>query len=186
MPPHMRFRLATAVDTDTIAALHTASWRSAYRGILTDTYLNQHVVRDRTEYWRASLNPPAGQAAPWVVLAEDTGGSALGFAAVHAALDPQWGRLLHNLHVLPECKGRGLGKLLLAAAAHEVASTAGIPLHLWVYELNVAARDFYVRQGGEAVERAVEAGPDGSQLTALRFVWREPALLGRHAPALGG
>jgi hypothetical protein len=38
--PAVRIRAMQAEDASTVAALHAASWRRAYRGILTHTYLD--------------------------------------------------------------------------------------------------------------------------------------------------
>ena len=42
---------ASPHDVDSIARLHAQSWRSAYRGMLSDEYLDEHVVADRLEFW---------------------------------------------------------------------------------------------------------------------------------------
>jgi hypothetical protein len=51
------FRTATAEDSAAVAALHTASWRSAYRGMLPDRYLDVAIDDERAQLWQARLAP---------------------------------------------------------------------------------------------------------------------------------
>jgi hypothetical protein len=48
-------RAATLSDADTIAALHAASWRSSYRGILSETTLGHGLDEERRKHWRGKL-----------------------------------------------------------------------------------------------------------------------------------
>ena len=68
---------------------------------------------------------------------------------------PSLTALLDNLHVIPEKHGRGIGRQLMAAVAQWVAERApDATLYLWVFEKNVAAREFYRKLG--AIETGVE------------------------------
>ena len=53
MPPPIRS--AGAADADAIAALHAASWRSAYRGILKASTLGPALDGERRAHWRGKL-----------------------------------------------------------------------------------------------------------------------------------
>ena len=48
-------RLATVADADVIAALHAASWRSAYRGIFKDSTLGPALDGERRTHWSGKL-----------------------------------------------------------------------------------------------------------------------------------
>ncbi len=48
----MKIREATAAEAATIASLHAESWRAAYRGILTDKFLDNDVHRERLALWQ--------------------------------------------------------------------------------------------------------------------------------------
>lgn len=57
-------RHALPADADAIAEAHTAAWRSAYRGLFTDAYLDsdEHALQ-RLDRWRRRLRdgaPPDG------------------------------------------------------------------------------------------------------------------------------
>ena len=55
-------RIATPNDIETIANLHALSWQNSYRGMLSDDYLDNHVLADRIQVWTQKINePPAHQ-----------------------------------------------------------------------------------------------------------------------------
>ena len=82
-----------------------------------------------------------------------------GFACAYLEADPEWGCLLDNLHVVPDLKGKGLGRQLMTAVAEQVwRSNPHGRLHLWAYEQNLAARRFYERLGGAVTLRHAELG----------------------------
>ena len=175
------FRVATEADITTIAALHAASWAAAYRGILSDHYLDHELRADRLALWSARMQQPGpGQA---VILALD-GDQTVGFICLLADDEPEWGALVDNLHVLPSCKGRGIGSHLLAEAVRwlEVQRPDITALHLWVFADNHAACGFYESRGGKAVERETIDAPGGGQADCLRYHWPHLGPLKNRAP----
>ncbi len=163
-------RAATLADSQSIASLHTASWRNTYRGILPDTYLDGPIAEERANHWRARLASP-GADRRQVLLVEGEGGL-VGFVCVLLDQESLWGACLDNLHVLPRLKGRGLGRQLFSSAAQWVVSKEpGWPMHLWVFESNYGARGFYEALGGEVVERSFKETPAGTEIASLRYVW---------------
>jgi hypothetical protein len=106
-------RRAAGADWRAVAGLHAASWRSAYRGIYPDAFLDEEVVEDRRNFWRKALAEMNGDRGA-VFLAEL--GAPAGFACVRRDNDPS-GPLLDNLHVLPDRKGLGIGRSLLVTGA---------------------------------------------------------------------
>jgi GNAT superfamily N-acetyltransferase len=170
------FRIGAAADAAKIAALHTASWRGAYRGILPDAYLDGEIVPERLALWKKRLRS-SGRDRRLVLLAEDRAELA-GFVCVLLDEEPEWGASLDNLHVRQDLKGRGLGRRLFAAAARWVMSKQpGWPLHLWVFEANRTARGFYERFKGEVVAREIKRMPGMAEVPSLRYVWRDVGTL---------
>jgi ribosomal protein S18 acetylase RimI-like enzyme len=164
-------RSALPSDAAAIATIHAESWRTAYRGILRDEFLDGPVFDDRHRVWenRLSTAPPH----QYVAMIEE-GVEPKGFVCVFLDADPEWGALLDNLHVRASARGMGLGRRLMAAGAGWVLQhKLNSPLHLWVYEQNVAARRFYERLGGVVTTSRLHSAPDGSQAPAIRYVWRD-------------
>lgn len=96
MTPPLSLRAMTPRDAAAVAALHAASWRSAYRGIFSDHFLDHEVVQERQQAWRDRLQPQAS-ATDWGLVAEDDTGRLVGFAYVMPHHDPDWGDYIDNL-----------------------------------------------------------------------------------------
>lgn len=158
-------------DAEAVAAVHVASWRTAYRGLYTDAYLDDGAAANRLAHWRDRLAAPALGAAGLVL---EHGGRVLGFAYLDRDGDPARGPLLDNLHVHPDARSRGFGRRLLAAAAREILRRGWTPrLHLWVFEANVGARRFYERHGGRPIERVMYDASDGGAYPAWCYAWED-------------
>jgi steroid delta-isomerase-like uncharacterized protein len=165
-------RRATSDDAETVGRLHAESWRSAYRGFLSDEYLDERVFEDRSAMWREKLT---GDPASVLVLLAASGGEPVGFVCAILDEDETWGALLDNLHVLPSWKGKGLGRKLMAEAARWVVSRRpGSSLHLFVIEENGEARSFYDRLRGRPLDGKIWRAPDGSLVPLVRYVWEDP------------
>jgi ribosomal protein S18 acetylase RimI-like enzyme len=172
----MVFRDASLSDCDAVARLHALSWRSAYRGILAQDFLDKFADDDRLRVWRSRL--PASQQGRQLVRLAVEESQLVGFVCVFLDEDDRWGALVDNLHVHPGCKGRGIGRRLMTQAASWVIDRRpASALHLWVFENNHAAKGFYERLGGIAVERVVHTATDGNEIPAMRYVWESPAQL---------
>ena len=164
-------RAMADADAPVVAALHAASWRSAYRGILSDHFLDHLADADRDAVWRQRLGAPAESR--FGVVAQQ-GDAAVGFVYVVAHADPTWGTLIDNLHVSPQARSAGIGARLLAAAADGMSLRGwDRRVHLWVYDGNVRARGFYVRMRGREVETIMKATPDGVAARSWRVAWRD-------------
>jgi ribosomal protein S18 acetylase RimI-like enzyme len=172
----MIIRDATDADVPAIAALHAESWRSTYRGILSDDYLENEVHRDRLVVWQGRFSK-ASEKAMFVMVAE-ANSTLAGFVCVFQDDDPMFGSFLDNLHVVPAMTGQGIGRRLLSEAAkHLLASGSRVGLYLWVIEQNDRALRFYKTAGAEVVGSKVNTMPDGQPLLALRCYWRTPQTL---------
>jgi GNAT superfamily N-acetyltransferase len=168
----MTIRAAGLADADAIAQLHAHSWQTAYRGILSDEFLQGPLHENRRVLWHTRLTAP--DRADQYVLVEEQGGAIRGFACAFLEADPEWGCLLDNLHVVPDLKGKGLGRLLMSAVAQRVLSANPYGrLHLWAYEQNLAARRFYEHLGGINTLRQAELALDGTEVNAVRYCWSE-------------
>ena len=175
----MIVREAGGGEADIAAAIHIASFRSAYRGFLADAYLDGPIVAERLAFWRrrfAESDPSR------IVLLAEEDGIARGFICAFLERDPQFGTFIDNFHVLPERKGQGVGRMLLQALAQRVAKhRPGGAMFLWVYQENRAARRAYEGLGGKSADLGDRHGPEGSIVPGIRYVWPLAAVL-RAAP----
>lgn len=173
-----RLREAEAADWPAIAALQTATWRFAYRGILADSYLDGALEEDRRDLWRGRFEGGISPVQVTVLAEPAKGGAPLAFACILAGYDG-WGSLVDNLHVRPDALRRGLGRAVLSGAASRLVdgAHAATPLHLTVYEQNARAVAAYESYGGRLVERPTKRQPDGGSYALRRYLWDSPAAL---------
>jgi len=167
---------ATEHDAAAIARLHADSWRSAYRGMLSDEYLENRVYLERAALWQQRFSERTQK--PFFVLLAKAGTDLAGFACVFPDEHPIYGAFLDNLHVVPHRTGQGIGRRLLVAVAERlVADGRRGGLYLWVIEQNAKARQFYSKAGALEVECEALSMPDGSRQREMRCFWRDPTRL---------
>jgi ribosomal protein S18 acetylase RimI-like enzyme len=143
----LRIREAEVEDAETLGRIHVRAWRSAYRGQLTDDYLDGLSERDRADQWRGSL---AAQRETWRTWVAERDGGVIGWATTgpseDADADARTGEL-YAIYLEPEHVGIGLGRELFAHAMNDLRARGFRAATLWVLETNERARRFYELAG---------------------------------------
>jgi ribosomal protein S18 acetylase RimI-like enzyme len=146
----MRIREADPKDAKAIAEVHVRSWQAAYRGQLTDEYLDGLSVEERIEQHRRSLEQPRAEWRTWIA---DDGGRVAGFAVTgpseDADAEPSTAEL-YAIYLEPDRVGTGLGRNLLEHAVADLRDRGFRAATLWVLETNERARRFYEMAGWRA------------------------------------
>ena len=168
-------RRAGAADADTIARLHLASYRFAYRGLLPAEFLTGLEVGERERRWRASLADPGRV----TYIAADGAGRLAGFAEAGGCRDDDMdgavtGELM-ALHVGERWQHQGIGRLLHARAAALLASRGFTTAMLWVLTDNAPARGFYAALGWTADGRTRHQVLRGADVREVRYAIRLPS-----------
>ncbi len=174
MSSEIAIRDAAADDASAVTALHVASWRANYRGVLPDAYLDEEAEAERAVHWCKSLNTLARKD---VVLLAENDTTLQGFISLYWRKEAGYDAYLDNLHVRPGLTGGGLGRRLLAAAVQRMIGHGAHNLCLWAFDQNQRAIGFYERLGGKAVEHGFD---DFANANAphTRIAWSDlPALL---------
>lgn len=162
-------RPMVAADAPMVAELHAESWRTAYRGIYDDQWLDEQAGANRQAHWARRFAAPTATEAGLVA---EQDGRAVGFAYLIADDDPTRGALLDNLHLVAAARGGGIGTgLLRGVAALGIARGWPSGLHLWVFDANDGACRFYERHGGRVVERIMYDTADGGSYPARCYHW---------------
>jgi ribosomal protein S18 acetylase RimI-like enzyme len=167
---------AGTAHADAIARLHADNWKSTYRGILPDGYLDTEVDGERLAYWRAALDTGSYS---MVRIATGVSGEVIGFSGLKAGKDKGYDQTIEHLHVHASARGTGLGRALMADAARQTLARGGQSLCLWVFEDNARAIGFYEALGGVTDARGTDkfAGGDAPD---RRIGWRDlPSLIAR-------
>ncbi len=144
-------RPGTREDTALLGWMHARSWQVTYRGIMSDDFLAERVFAERDAHWRDKMHEwdPA-HGAIWIA---ERDGNAIAFACVRDNREPQYGVYLDHLHVMPEHKGSGAGKLLIEATERWARERHGRQMYLLVWEANLPARGFYEHRGWYCAEK---------------------------------
>lgn len=142
-----RIREAVPKDAAAIAGIHVRAWQDAYRGQLTDEYLDGLTVEDRLEQHRRTLEEPRPDWRTWVA---DEAGRIVGFAVTgsseDADADARTGEL-YAIYLEPDRVGTGLGRRLFEHAVGDLRERGFTVATLWVLETNERARRFYELAG---------------------------------------
>jgi GNAT superfamily N-acetyltransferase len=188
-------RRARPMDAAAIGAVHVATWRSTYAGVLPDAYLAslssvrhaagyEQAITDRRDCHAVFVAVASGPDAP--PGCRDGGGAVVGFASGGRARRAGLGQgEIETLYVLDDYRDRGVGRRLMRAMAAHLAAVGCRSAMLWVLEAN-PTRWFYLRLGGRAAARETIRFA-GQTLDQLAFVW-DPidTLLAATAPAREG
>lgn len=172
-------RRARPEDAAALAEIHIAAWRGAYRGVMSDAFLDGLDVAQWTERWRQTLTRAAPALAPEAVLiVEREAGRPAGFAITgpERPLSPHSGSRgeLWAINVAPEAWGKGLGYALLTAAQEALAHAGHREAVLWVIAANERARRFYERAGWAADGVEKREARLGFELHEVRYACRLP------------
>ncbi|MBK1661251.1 GNAT family N-acetyltransferase [Paracraurococcus ruber] len=181
-------RRAGPADATAIGAVHVATWRSSYAGVLPEAYLTGlSSLRHALGYERAIADRRHGHAV-FVAVASGPdapggrpgpeGGTIIGFVSGgHARRD--WlaqGKLqgevqgeVETLYLLEDYRDRGIGRRLMRAMAAHLAAVGCRSAMLWVLRDN-PTRWFYQRLGGRQAGREMIRFA-GQAMEQLAFVW---------------
>jgi ribosomal protein S18 acetylase RimI-like enzyme len=163
-----RIRQAKNTDSEKIALLHANSWRTTYRGLLPDSFLDNDLDGERKRYWNKKM---LGLTDEDFVLLAERGPDLAGFIAVLNKPENGFEAFIDNLHVSRDLKGGGIGTALMKAAAERLQRTGKKSAYLWVLKGNDAAEAFYFARGAERADvSSVDFG--GKEVLQTRFVWK--------------
>ena len=179
-------RRARPGDAAAIGAVHVATWRNVYAGVLPDDYLaGLSPVRHAVGYEQAIADRRHGHAM-FVAVATgadappgrpDTGGGAVvGFASGGRARRPglcgeapSGSGEVETLYLLDDYRDRGLGRRLMRAMAAHLAAVGCRSTVLWVLRDN-PTKWFYQRLGGRAAARETIRFA-GRQVEQVAYLW---------------
>jgi GNAT superfamily N-acetyltransferase len=164
-------RRATAGDAPAIARVRIDSWRTTYRGLIPDTYLDAMQVEASTALWDRVLT--AGPNTTCVFVAEHEA-DVVGFSCGSPLQPPKHGfdSELAAVYLRRDFQRAGLGRRLVGAVVAARHAQGATGLLTWVIAGNRGARAFYEGLGGELiVEQPFQW--DGMDLVEAGYGWRD-------------
>ena len=168
------FREARSSDADAIGALHVASWRETYSGILPDELLDGLSGKARSEMWRGVLS---GHTSGTVVFVAESESEIVGFGACGGQRDNElkrqgFGAEIGAIYVLQAHQRAGVGNALMRLMAQSLLRHGQNAASLWVLRENAGARDFYERLGGALIREKTEELSDAT-LSEVAYGWSD-------------
>jgi len=164
-------RRATAGDAPAIARVRIDSWRTTYRGLIPDAYLDAMQVEASTALWDRVLSAGPNTTCVFVV---ERDADVVGFSC-GAPLQPAkhgFDSELAAVYLRRDFQRAGLGRQLVGAVVEARRAQDATDLLTWVIAGNKAARAFYEGLGGELiVEQPFQWA--GMDLVEAGYGWRD-------------
>lgn len=152
-------RDAKPEDARTVAQIHIAAWRAAYRELMPADYLASLSVDEGADAWTRSIT----RGGPSRLAIAEVDGALAGFCSFGPTRDalPDDVAEIYAVNVAPERWRLGAGRALCEHALRQAAAREHRTMTLWVVKGNDAARQFYERLG---------YAPDGAERTNSQLV----------------
>lgn len=168
-------RPARPEDAAGIARVHVETWRSAYAGLVPQTYLVGMTEARQAALWYDAIRRTG---TPERVLVTEVEGPAtpkiVGFGSCGPSRDPSFAGEIYTLYVAGDWQGQGLGRGLLAGLFETLRSAGLNDAVIWVLSGN-PSRFFYEAMGGRHVAERRETFA-GAVLETTAYGWSDLAV----------
>lgn len=169
MSPRCAIRQARVSDAAAIARVQVDTWKSAYKGLVSQNHLDRMSHAGRTTVWAEMLEQNGPETPTYVAVSNNT---CVGFVGAGPNRDDKciYEGEMYALYVLPEHQGCGLGASLFDAGFKHVRRCGLKGMAVWVLEGN-PAQGFYERKGGARFgAKTITIG--GEELPEIGYGWQ--------------
>lgn len=164
----MFFRIANIEDATGVAKVQVDSWRTTFKGIVPDAFLESLSYAKREPIWKRAIIENN------LYIAEDENGHVIGFSAggkERTSNYESYSGELYTIFILKEHQGKGLGRLLVKLVVDDLIVNKLNSMLIWVIKENPACQ-FYKALGGKEIDtREIEIG--GKKLTEIAYGWSD-------------
>jgi ribosomal protein S18 acetylase RimI-like enzyme len=173
----MKYREANVLDASGIIKVKVDTWRTAYKGIIAEDYLQSLSYEDKEKNWRQRLKNPTYGAK--IFIAETNQNKIVGF--VFATLEKynpivallqaeRFKGELCAIYVLDEFQHKKIGTELVKLVVKYFKLNNIDSMITWVLKKNPSRR-FYEKLGGTILgEQSIEIG--GIRYTEIAYGWK--------------
>ena len=134
-------RSGVASDAEGIATVNFLSWKTAYKGIIHQSYLDNLSLKKRVENWAQFFKEADPKKLTFVAIKDD---QILGFVDLGPPRDDEMKGYteLYAIYVHPDYYRQGIGKRLFAESVKHADH-----IYFWVLPENKMGRKFYEKMG---------------------------------------
>ena len=169
----MEIRIASKKDIKDVSRVYVDSWKTTYRGLVPDDYLDELSYESTEKRWIDFLN---NKNETFIYVAINDTGEIIGFASGKRIEENNFEGELYSLYLLQECRGLGVGKQLVSAIAKHFKEKGIYSMMVWVMKQNKSGLGFYERMGGkEYMHRNSTFG--GSVVEDVAYGWKDISAL---------
>lgn len=164
----MNIRKATPADAKGIAKVQVDTWKTTYKDIVPDDYLNKMTYESRERLWQQVM------AIHSVYVAETEAGKIVGFANAGEERTgdyPDYNGELYAIYILKAYQKQGLGKLLLRPVIEELIQRNISSMIVLVLEENGSCL-FYESLGAEKID-TLEIAISDKKLNESVYGWKD-------------
>lgn len=140
----MEIKKATLCEVQDISRIHALSWKTAYKNIVPQPYLDNLLL----DFWVTAFQTWIQNKTIQVQIIYENG-KPIGCAAYGKSRDeklPDWGEIV-SLYLLPEYFGKSYGIELFKSVMCDIKQLGYKNVYLWVLKDNQRAKRFYEKNG---------------------------------------
>jgi len=166
----MNIRVASLQDVEGLAVVHVNSWKTTYKGIISEAYLSNISVEGRKKNWEWIFKNLNRDETIYVIEEE---GKIKGFidGGKNREIGSDYDAEIYSIYLLKEIQGSGYGKLLFNRLVKKLSSDNYNSLMVWVLEQNPSI-GFYKKMGGEYItKKEIKIGEE--TLIETAFGWKD-------------
>lgn len=168
----MKIRTAkTHEDARAASRIFALSWKSAYRGVLSDGLLDTLPLDRWVPFFDKNLETGSQTLAILSLEGKDVAAASYGKSRDRS--EQNFGEIT-AIYALPEVWGTGVAGRLMDDVLADLLQTGVSGINLWVLEQNPRAQRFYMKYGFEQSEKTARYEIFGESVTTVEFIRRFP------------
>jgi ribosomal protein S18 acetylase RimI-like enzyme len=166
----MRFVIREAMleDSTEIARVQVDTWRTTYRGIVPQSFLDGMDYDIGAESWRNQLDSGSSR-----IYVFERDGTICGFISGGRLREPlsDFDGEIYAIYLTVDAQQRGCGRAMMQHLARKLLQDGLKGVVVWVLERNPAC-SFYEHLGGELLgQKAISIG--GADLVEVAYGWKD-------------
>ena len=164
----MKVRKANPKDAIGVAKVQVDSWKTTYKNIIPNVFLNKMTYDSREQKWKEIISNQS------VFVAETNEGEIVGFSnggKERTGKYPNYSGELYAIYILETYQRKGLGKILLKPIIEDLKQNNIFSMTVLVLEEN-SSRLFYESLGAKQID-TIEIDILDKKLNELVYGWAD-------------